>query len=94
MCYYQNLQIFSKKPGKNFLVKNIFPINNTCIIVVSNARLSALVSLVSDGLQMEYCSEREREAFGERLKSAIASFTVDFLPHMKEEEEVREVGGS
>ena len=75
-------------------MKNFLPINNSCIIVVSNDRLSALVSLVSDGLQMEYCSEREREAFGERLKSAIASFTVDFLPHMKEEEEVRGVGGS
>ena len=26
--------------------------------------------------------------FGERLKTAIGSFTVDFLPHMREEEEV------
>ena len=51
-------------------------------------RLSALVTLVSEGLQMEQCSEGERVNFGERLKTAIASFTVDFLPHMREEEEV------
>ena len=37
---------------------------------------------------MEYCSEGERMDFGKRLKTAIASFTVDFLPHMREEEEV------
>ena len=51
-------------------------------------RLSTLVTLVSDGLQMECCSEGERVNFGEHLKTAIASFTVDFLPHMREEEEV------
>ena len=27
-------------------------------------------------------------AFGKRLKDAIADFTTDFIPHMKEEEEV------
>ena len=53
-------------------------------------RLSTLVTLVSDGLQMECSSDRERRDFGERLKTAIASFTIDFLPHMREEEEVRE----
>ena len=42
---------------------------------------------------MEYCSEAERREFGERLKTAIASFTVDFLPHMKEEEEVGDEEG-
>ena len=56
-------------------------------------RISALVGLVSDGLQMECSSEKEREQFGERLKVAIRSFTVDFLPHMNEEEEVRREGG-
>ena len=55
----------------------------------TQCRLSALVRSVSEGLQMEYCSEAERRDFGERLKTAIASFTLDFLPHMKEEEEVR-----
>ena len=56
-------------------------------------RLSALVKLVSEGLQMECCSEDERVNFGERLKTAIASFTVDFLPHMREEEEVGDWDG-
>ena len=51
-------------------------------------RLSALVSLVSEGLEMGHSPDGERRDFGERLKTAIASFTVDFLPHMKEEEEV------
>ena len=37
---------------------------------------------------MGWCSEEARVDFGERLKTAIASFTVDFLPHMREEEEV------
>ena len=60
----------------------------------THCRLSALVRSVSEeGLQMEYCSEAERREFGERLKTAIASFTVDFLPHMKEEEEVYRGGG-
>jgi F-box/leucine-rich repeat protein 5 len=54
----------------------------------SNNRLSTLVNLVSEGLQMGWCSEEARVDFGERLKTAIASFTVDFLPHMREEEEV------
>ena len=38
---------------------------------------------------MECSSEEEREQFGGTLKTAIENFTVDFLPHMKEEEEVR-----
>ena len=38
---------------------------------------------------MEYGSGEERVGFGERLKTAIASFTLDFLPHMREEEEVQ-----
>ena len=38
---------------------------------------------------MGHCSDSERRDFGEGLKTAISSFTVDFLPHMKEEEEVR-----
>eukprot|EP00731_Ephydatia_muelleri_P001172 Em0001g1172a len=33
-------------------------------------------------------SEGDRVAFGKRLKDAIADFTTDFIPHMKEEEEV------
>ena len=52
-------------------------------------RLRDLVTLVHDGLQLEYNSlEADRLVFGERLKAAIASFTVDYIPHMKEEEEV------
>ena len=51
------------------------------------------MALVSDGLQMECSSEKEREQFGERLKVAIRSFTVDFLPHMNEEEEEEREGG-
>ena len=47
------------------------------------------MTLVHDGLQLEYNSlEADRLVFGERLKAAIASFTVDYIPHMKEEEEV------
>ena len=37
---------------------------------------------------MECSSGEEREQFGGRLKAAIENFTLDFLPHMKEEEEV------
>ena len=50
------------------------------------------MSLVRDGLQLECSSsssEPERLAFGRRLKGAIDDFTVDFIPHMNEEEEVR-----
>ena len=42
---------------------------------------------------MGWCSEEARLYFGERLKTAIGSFTVDFLPHMREEEEVCVCGG-
>ena len=52
------------------------------------SRLSELVRLVSDGLHCEFSSEAERIDYGNRLKSAIANFTVDFIPHMNEEEEV------
>ena len=52
-------------------------------------RLSDLVNLVDSGLQLEVCrSECQRLAFGEQLKSSIANFTIDFIPHMDEEEEV------
>ena len=51
-------------------------------------RLSELVRLVSDGLDSEFSSKADRLDYGNRLKSAIANFTVDFIPHMNEEEEV------
>lgn len=52
-------------------------------------RLSDLVTLVDNGLQLEvYGSECQRLAFGEQLKSSISNFTIDFIPHMDEEEEV------
>ena len=60
----------------------------TNVCPVCSHRLSTLVNLVSEGLQMGWCSEEARVDFGERLKTAIGSFTVDFLPHMREEEEV------
>lgn len=44
------------------------------------------------GLQLDMCrDEQERRLFGEQLKSSIADFTIDFIPHMDEEEEVRKV---
>ena len=51
-------------------------------------RLSTIVKLLGEGLKMECSSKGERKDFGERLKTAISSFTVAFLPHMREEEEV------
>ena len=54
-----------------------------------NCRLAELVTLVSDGLQLECSPELDRVQFGEKLKLAIGKFTVDFIPHMNEEEEVR-----
>lgn len=46
------------------------------------------MSLVSDGLHYEFATEAERVNYGNRLKVAIANFTMDFIPHMNEEEEV------
>ena len=46
------------------------------------------MTLVSDGLQFEFPTEADRVNYGNRLKSAISNFTVDFIPHMNEEEEV------
>ncbi len=51
-------------------------------------RLSDLVSLVNDGLQLESSTAVDRQAFGEHLKVATAQFTIDYIPHMREEEEV------
>ena len=48
------------------------------------------MTLVSDGLQFEFPTEADRVNYGNRLKSAISNFTVDFIPHMNEEEEVCE----
>ena len=46
--------------------------------------------MVNDGFQLECDSvEAERMVFGKQLKAAIANFIVDYIPHMKEEEEVR-----
>lgn len=47
-----------------------------------------MVALVNDGLHLESSNEGDRVAFGAQLKDAITNFTVDFIPHMKEEEEV------
>ena len=47
-----------------------------------------MVALVNDGLHLESSNEGDRVAFGAQLKDAISHFTVDFIPHMKEEEEV------
>ena len=48
------------------------------------------MTLINDGFQLEYDSvEADRMVFGKQLKAAIANFTVDYIPHMKEEEEVR-----
>lgn len=48
------------------------------------------MTLVSTGLEVEVSgsSERQRLDLGELLKSSITNFTVDFIPHMDEEEEV------
>lgn len=48
------------------------------------------MTLVKTGLQVEVSgsSERQRLELGEQLKSSITNFTVDFIPHMDEEEEV------
>lgn len=55
----------------------------------SDNRLSDLVTLVDSGLELELCSsERQRVDFGELLKQSISGFTIDFIPHMDEEEEV------
>ena len=52
------------------------------------------MTLVHDGLRLECNSlEADRLVFGERLKAAIAGFIVDYIPHMKEEEEVGECVG-
>ena len=53
----------------------------------SDNRLGELVALVD--MAPQSASREEREQFGRRLKDTIACFTVDFIPHMNEEEEVR-----
>ena len=64
-------------------------VSNARIFFFFFHRLNDLVTLVDSGLQPEACKgERERVAFGEQLKLSIANFTIDFIPHMDEEEEV------
>ena len=48
------------------------------------------MNLVDSALsQQTGWSESECKELGEYLKEAITSFTLDFIPHMDEEEEVR-----
>lgn len=57
----------------------------------SDNRLSDLVSMVDSGLQLKARNSEDRRQcvdFMEHLKSAIANFVLDFIPHMDEEEEV------
>jgi len=50
-----------------------------------------MISLIDDGIAVRSRSSEDCMAFGMRLQEALNEFTSDFLPHMKEEEEVFQV---
>jgi len=53
-----------------------------------------MISLIDDGIAVRSRSSEDCMAFGMRLQEALNEFTSDFLPHMKEEEEVFQVPAS
>ena len=50
-----------------------------------------MISLIDDGIAVRSRSSEDCMAFGMRLQEALNEFTSDFLPHMREEEEVFQV---
>ncbi|KAK7102063.1 F-box/LRR-repeat protein 5-like [Littorina saxatilis] len=54
----------------------------------SDNRLTEMLSLVLEGYRWTQRSKSERIKYGMRLRHALEDFTKDFIPHMKEEEEV------
>lgn len=54
----------------------------------SDNRLAEMLSMVLDGYRWAQKSQRDRVKYRLKLKKALEDFTQDFLPHMKEEEEV------
>lgn len=53
----------------------------------SDNRITDLVNLV-DSAPKSGSNQETWSSLGEQIKGAIAKFTVDFIPHMNEEEEV------
>lgn len=45
-----------------------------------------MLGFIKDGFKKK--TEQDRINYGRRLKQALENFTNNFLPHMKEEEEV------
>jgi hypothetical protein len=45
-----------------------------------------MLGFIKDGFEKK--TEQDRVNYGQRLKELLESFTHDFLPHMREEEEV------
>jgi len=56
-------------------------------------RLNELMTLLDSGLEMGTEEESEDShcltEFGEKLKTSIHNFNLDFIPHMEEEEQVK-----
>ena len=52
-------------------------------------RLTEMLCMVLDGYRYVQTSQKERVKYGIKLRKALEDFTQDFIPHMKEEEEVR-----
>ena len=54
----------------------------------SDNRLAEMMTMVLEGYRWAQKSLEERLKYRLRLKKALEDFTNDFIPHMKEEEEV------
>ena len=54
----------------------------------SDNRLADMMSMVLDGYRWAQRSQPERVKYRLMLQKALEDFTRDFIPHMKEEEEV------
>jgi len=54
----------------------------------SDSCLTEVLRLLHDGFTNTYESVSEQESFGTKLQKAVDEFTVNFIPHMQEEEDV------
>ena len=56
--------------------------------VLQDSHLIDMLMLVQQGFDKMGLSEQDRHNYALQLKKSLEEFTDDFLPHMKQEEEV------
>uniref|UniRef100_A0A8C1XHI5 F-box and leucine-rich repeat protein 5 n=1 Tax=Cyprinus carpio TaxID=7962 RepID=A0A8C1XHI5_CYPCA len=83
----QLVGLYSEKIENECIMELLQERSQTVYHVHANNKLSEMLSLFEKGLR-SVKSEYEQLNYAQQLKERLEAFTQDFLPHMKEEEEV------